>query len=119
MNKEIRAQTHTLMKGILEIIPHDLINLISESELGIILSGISKIDRFYFFFCIFGCEFLYFLIVVTDMMETAILSSYTLGDTIIVWLWEILEEYTEEQKAAFHFFVSGFQLNKRETILLK
>ena len=48
MNKEIRAQTHTLMKGILEIIPHDLINLISESELGIILSGISKIDRFYF-----------------------------------------------------------------------
>ena len=44
MNKEIRTQTHTLMKGILEIIPHDLLNLLNENELGMILSGISKID---------------------------------------------------------------------------
>ena len=44
MNKEIRTQTHTLMKGILEIIPHDLIDLLNESELGMALSGISVID---------------------------------------------------------------------------
>ena len=116
MNKEIRAQTHTLMKGILEIIPIDLINLISESELGIILSGISKIDGFF----IFRCELIYFsifVIVVNDMMETAILSCYTLDAPIIVWFWQILEEYNEEQRAAFHFFVSG-STNKRETILL-
>jgi len=46
MNKEIRTQTHTLMKGILEIIPHDLMNFLNESELGMVLSGISKIDGF-------------------------------------------------------------------------
>ena len=44
MNKEIRTQTHTLMKGILEIVPHDLISMLTESELGIVLSGITKID---------------------------------------------------------------------------
>ena len=47
MNKEIRTQTHTLMKGILEIIPHDLLNFLNENELGMILSGISKIDGIY------------------------------------------------------------------------
>ena len=44
MNKEIRTQTHTLMKGIIEVIPHDLISLLNESELGMVLSGIGKID---------------------------------------------------------------------------
>ena len=47
MNKEIRTQTHTFMKGIVEIIPHDLISLLNESELGMVLAGISKIDGFY------------------------------------------------------------------------
>lgn len=46
MNKEIRTQTHTLMKGIMEIIPHDLISLLTENELGLILSGITKIDGY-------------------------------------------------------------------------
>ena len=44
MNKEIRTQTHNLMKGIIEVIPHDLISLLNESELGMVLSGIGKID---------------------------------------------------------------------------
>ena len=42
------------------------------------------------------------------MKETAILSSYTKDAPVIVWLWEILEEYTDEQRASFHFFLSGF-----------
>ena len=44
MNKEIRTQTHTLMKGILEIIPFDLISLLNENELGLVLSGFTTID---------------------------------------------------------------------------
>lgn len=44
MNKEIRTQTHTLMKGVLEIIPFDLITLLHENELGLVLSGFSTID---------------------------------------------------------------------------
>jgi len=46
MNKEIQAQIITLMKGIREIIPHDLISLLSENELGLVLSGFTKIDGF-------------------------------------------------------------------------
>ena len=47
MNKEIRAQTFTLMKGIFEIIPYDLLNLLNEKELGMVFSGIPKIDGFF------------------------------------------------------------------------
>ena len=47
------------------------------------------------------------IILVNDMKETAILSSYTKDAPVIVWLWEILEEYTDEQRASFHFFISG------------
>ena len=47
MNKEIRTQAYTIMKGILEIIPYDLINLLTENDLGLILSGITKIDGFF------------------------------------------------------------------------
>ena len=47
MNKEIRTQTHTLMKGIMEIIPHDLIGLLTENDLGLILSGTTKINGFF------------------------------------------------------------------------
>jgi len=46
MNKEIRAQTHTIMKGILEIIPQDLMDMMHESEFGMLLSGITKIEGF-------------------------------------------------------------------------
>jgi len=46
MNKEIRAQIHTLMKGIREIIPNDLITLLTENDLGLILSGFTKIDGY-------------------------------------------------------------------------
>lgn len=46
MNKEIRTQTHTLMKGILEIIPYDLISLLNENELGLAMSGFTTIDGY-------------------------------------------------------------------------
>lgn len=46
MNKEIRTQTHTLMKGVLEIIPYDLISLLNENELGLALSGFTTIDGY-------------------------------------------------------------------------
>jgi len=47
------------------------------------------------------------------MKETAILTDYSKNSPVILWLWEILEEYNETQKASFHFFVTGFQLKKQ------
>ena len=41
------------------------------------------------------------------MKEYATLNSYTKDCELILWLWEILEEYTDTQRAAFHFFISG------------
>lgn len=34
-------------------------------------------------------------------------SGYTKDDKVINWLFEILEEYTDSQKASFHFFITG------------
>lgn len=34
-------------------------------------------------------------------------SGYTKDDKVIIWLFEILEEYTDSQKASFHFFITG------------
>ena len=42
------------------------------------------------------------------MREFAILHGYSNDDPLIIWLWEILEEYTEVERASFLFFISGF-----------
>ena len=109
MSKEIRAQTYTLMKGIQEIIPYDLMNLLTANELGIVLSGITKIDGFFHLCVIFMVFF-----VVNDMRKTAILSGFKKNDEVMEWLWEIMEEYTDVERASFHFFVTGL-----EKIILK
>ena len=41
------------------------------------------------------------------MKETALLTTYDKDSPVVMWLWEILDEYTDEQRASFHFFVSG------------
>ena len=42
------------------------------------------------------------------MKESVHLNGFTNESPVILWLWEVLEEYTETQKATFHFFVTGF-----------
>ncbi len=45
------------------------------------------------------------------MRQTAILSGgYTKTHEVMDWLWEILEEYTDVQRASFHFFITGLNI---------
>lgn len=44
MVKEIKAQTYSIMTGLYEVIPIDLIKILDEREFGMLLSGISTID---------------------------------------------------------------------------
>ena len=44
MISEIHAQTSSLVKGFLEVIPGDLLFLLDENELGLKLAGYSKVD---------------------------------------------------------------------------
>lgn len=42
------------------------------------------------------------------MKNNAILSGgYVKNQPILEWLWEILEEYDDSQRASFHFFITG------------
>ena len=43
-----------------------------------------------------------------DMKNNVNLSGgFTKYDKVIDWLFEILEEYNDSQRASFHFFVTG------------
>lgn len=44
---------------------------------------------------------------VQDMKQYAAYEEYEETSTIIRWFWEILEEFTEEDKANFLFFTTG------------
>ena len=43
------------------------------------------------------------------MRENAVLGGFKGDCDVLVWLWEILEEYTDVQRASFHFFITGLQ----------
>lgn len=47
MTEEIKEQIQAFIKGFYEIIPKRSLNYVNEQELGLILSGVKKIDRKY------------------------------------------------------------------------
>jgi len=49
---------------------------------------------------------------VKELKETAILTDYSKNSPVILWLWEILEAFTEVQKATFHYFITGFEIKE-------
>lgn len=88
MTKEIEKQIKAFLKGFQAILPYDCYSHLSAGELGIILAGASQID-------------------LQDMKKHAELSSYTKQSSQVKWLWEILEEFSQEDLSAFLYFVSG------------
>ena len=45
MGESISEQTRALLEGLREIIPMDALKLLDEKELGLLISGMPKIDR--------------------------------------------------------------------------
>ncbi|EGR32045.1 ubiquitin- hect domain protein, putative [Ichthyophthirius multifiliis] len=78
MVKQIETQVQAFKKGFYEVIPLEYIKIVSVRELGHRLSGNHIIDN-----------------------------GYNQDSDQIKWLFEILEEYDQEQRAGFLFFTTG------------
>ena len=88
MTKQIEAQTKAFLKGFYTILPHSFISHLSTSELEMIISGVPKID-------------------LDEMKKHVELIGYTKTSPIIVWFWEVMEEFSQKELADFLYFVSG------------
>ncbi|KAL4487295.1 hypothetical protein ABPG73_005805 [Tetrahymena malaccensis] len=88
MVKQIEPQIKAFQQGFYEVVPYKAIKIFTVRELGFKLSGEKKID-------------------LEDLKQNMNFSTYTKDSEQIKWLFEILEEYDQEQRAGFLFFVTG------------
>lgn len=88
MTNNIRVQIDSFLEGFYEIIPKTLITIFDCMELELLISGLPDID-------------------VTDLKANTEYHNYTKDSPVIKWLWEILHEFSQEERAEFLQFVTG------------
>ena len=88
MTKQIERQLKDFLKGFRMILPRDFISNFTTSELEILIAGESKID-------------------LEEMKKHASIGGHNKTDQVILWLWEVLEEFSPDQLTAFYYFTSG------------
>ena len=83
----------------------------TEQELGLILSGVKKIDRKAVAICFDFETNLDFCThtnsIVDDMRKYTRYYKYTAESQVVQWFFEVMEEYDEDQRSLFLFFVTG------------
>ena len=88
MKTEIKEQLEAFLKGFYMIIPRRFLSLFSPPELQLLISGTPFID-------------------IVEMRKRFKYSDYTEESKQMVWLWEILSDFSQRELAAFIFFISG------------
>lgn len=87
--KEVEKQIDAFKKGFFQIIPADIIDLFSTSELGILICGESEID-------------------VEELKKHAAYRSISKDTPQVKWFWEIVEAMDQNMLAKLLFFITGF-----------
>jgi hypothetical protein len=85
---EIKLQINALLEGLYELIPPHIISIFDYRELEFMISGLPDID-------------------VADLQANTEYMGYTKDSTVIVWLWELIEELSQSERAEFLQFVTG------------
>lgn len=88
LNRGTEQQMAALLYGFHEIIPRRSILRFNERELEFLLSGSQQID-------------------LDDWKENAIYQGYTVEASVVRWFWELVTEFTEEQKRQLLQFCTG------------
>jgi len=86
--KGASEQVKEFNRGFYEILPTGMIKMFLPYELEMLVCGRSEIG-------------------VDDLKSLIRYVGYTGKDEIIKWFWEVMEEYTEEERTSFLFFVTG------------
>mmetsp|Transcript_18663 Transcript_18663/g.31922 ORF Transcript_18663/g.31922 Transcript_18663/m.31922 type:complete len:158 (+) Transcript_18663:739-1212(+) len=81
-------QINSLLKGFHDLIPKQLIKMFDHKELELMISGLPTVD-------------------IQDLRENVIYNNYSKNSPVIQWLWEILEELGNVERAEFIQFVTG------------
>ena len=84
----IKAQVDNFLDGFYEMIPRRLATIFDSKELELLISGLPTVNIF-------------------DLKENTEYSNYSSNTPVIVWLFEVLEEFDESERAEFLQFVTG------------
>ena len=89
LNNQSYLQIFSFIKGFREIIPLDLMSTFTASDLELIIAGMQEID-------------------VDEMKTYVVLSGFANKEVeLIVWLFEILQDFNQSERAIFLYFISG------------
>lgn len=84
----IRPQINAFLEGFNELIPRELISIFNDKELELLISGLPDID-------------------LDDLKANTEYSGYSIASPVIQWFWEIVQDFSKEDKARFLQFVTG------------
>mmetsp|Transcript_28394 Transcript_28394/g.27340 ORF Transcript_28394/g.27340 Transcript_28394/m.27340 type:complete len:119 (+) Transcript_28394:220-576(+) len=76
------------MEGFFQVIPKNLIQIFDSKELELLISGLPTID-------------------IDDLKENTEYQNYSRESAVVKWLWEVLEEFDNSERAEFIQFVTG------------
>ena len=86
--KCIKTQIDAFLQGFHDLVPKDLIKIFDYKELELMISGLPTID-------------------IEDLKENVMYKNYNQHSAVIQWLWEVLEEFNNSERAEFIQFVTG------------
>ncbi|XP_062395211.1 E3 ubiquitin-protein ligase HACE1 isoform X1 [Sardina pilchardus] len=89
MTRAIQPQINAFLQGFHTFIPPSLVQLFDEYELELLLSGMPEID------------------VMDWTRNTEYTSGYDLQEPVIQWFWELVENFTQEERVLLLQFVTG------------
>ncbi|WOG91550.1 hypothetical protein DCAR_0310799 [Daucus carota subsp. sativus] len=84
----IRPQINAFLDGFNELIQRDLISIFNDKELELLISGLPDID-------------------LDDLRMNTEYSGYSAASPVIHWFWEVVQGYSNEDKARLLQFVTG------------
>ena len=88
MTQNIAAQTSSFLEGFHELVPKPMISIFDSKELELLISGLPEID-------------------IADLRNNTEYHNYTKDTPVIKWLWEVMQEFSQEERAEFLQFVTG------------
>ena len=88
LTKSIQSQIDAFLTGFHEVIPRDLIQIFSEQELELLISGLPDID-------------------VDEWKNHTELQGYSSSDPMIQWFWRTVRSFDQTEKAKLLQFITG------------
>jgi E3 ubiquitin-protein ligase HUWE1 len=88
MTTAIRLQIDSFLEGFYELVPPDLISIFSPTELELLICGLPDVN-------------------IPELKANTDYHQYRITDPIIIWFWDILFSFNQEERALFLQFVTG------------